>query len=458
MSELEIFSFPYGAYIKLRLEFVLLRDDDLQARIMRIIEGWMIDQKKVWENAVAEAASQGVPEPEEPEYWCTLSYAQIIAQLYKFNTSRGSGKKDKPNGKEVIEGKNNTITRVTVANAMHALIEDHYVLVRANPNAAKEYEASQYSLNIPLIQEHLAHLPKKPMSYLGSNGRINGIPCKDFLHPPENLNSELGHDPRKKSLHPTQNNFTSHVNETHMGDVKKSYNLIDNVVIDLSLDKTIEVDVASLNNQETNTTTTTNLSLSEQLENHEPEEKPTEPDHQLLEAMPWGAKKALRISEKLTKIKYDSQQIELNACKKILDTYKPTEQEYEDAFQKLLKWYQENKRLLCPVDLLSSNKKTGKIRFAELLQEVRHQQTRTSAPEPAKTQTTTGMSQAEAMQLALDIEDQAHDKGINITAHAKDNQTQWVVKVSWGTQRMPLIFSRSFWDEMFLQMTLEGVH
>jgi hypothetical protein len=229
-DETQIFQMPYNNYLKVRLEFVLLRDDDLQARIMRIVESWMIEQKRSWEIVVAEAASQSTPEPPEPEYWVTLSYAQIIAQLYMFNSSRGSGKKDKPNGKEVIEGKNNKITRVTIANAIHALIEDNYLFVRSNPNQSKEYDASQYRLNIPLIQEHLKHLPKNPMSYLGSNGRINGIPCKDFLHPPLELENELGIDPRKKILHP-------HVNEINMGcksdlhgDVKKSDHLIDKVI------------------------------------------------------------------------------------------------------------------------------------------------------------------------------------------------------------------------------------
>ncbi len=210
MSDIEIMEFPYGAFLKVRLEFVLLRDNELEAKIMRIIEGWMIDQKKAWMNACAQAASDGKPEPPEPDYYITLSYAQIIAQLYMFNSSR------KGEGKEVVEGKENSISRRTVSKAMQALTDDKVVFTRPNPNQTKEYDAAQYKLNCPLVQEQMKLLPKNPMGYLGSNGRINGDPCANFSHPPCETVS-----------HPMQNNFTSPCENSAGGDVKNFPTLID---------------------------------------------------------------------------------------------------------------------------------------------------------------------------------------------------------------------------------------
>jgi hypothetical protein len=210
MSDIEIMEFPYGSFLKLRLEFVLLRDNELEAKIMRIIEGWMIEQKKAWLNECAQAASDGKPEPPEPDYFVTLSYAQIIAQLYMFNSSR------KGEGKEVVEGKQNTISRRTVSKAMQALIDDKTIFTRPNPNATKEYDAIQYKLNCPLVQEQMKLLPKNPMSYLGSNGRVDGRPCENFAHPPCEKNS-----------HPMQNGFTSPSENFAHGDVQKNHHLID---------------------------------------------------------------------------------------------------------------------------------------------------------------------------------------------------------------------------------------
>jgi len=231
MSDIEIMEFPYGAFLKVRLEFVLLRDNELEARIMRIIEGWMIDQKKAWMNECTQAASDGKPEPLEPDYYVTLSYAQITAQLYMFNSSR------KGKDKEVVEGKKNSIHRNTITKAMSALIEDNYVITRPNPDKSKEYEATQYTLNLPLIQEHMKLLPKTPMSYLGSNGRIDGIECPDFFKPPKEIpctkfvhgskDAQKTDTPCTKNVHPTHAKSASPSTKKVHGDAQKSSHLID---------------------------------------------------------------------------------------------------------------------------------------------------------------------------------------------------------------------------------------
>lgn len=213
MSEVEIFEFPYGAFLKQRLEFVLLRDDDLQAKIMRVIEYRMIRIKSDWLERVAQAVEEGKPEPPEPDYWITLSYAQITVQLYMFNSSKAK------EGKEIVEGLKNSLSRNTLGKAMRALIDDKYVLTRPNPDKTKEYDATQYRLNRPLIQEHLNRFPKEaklPILYLANNGRLNGDPCTKFLHPPctENLQGDA-------------QNFYMGRKKILQGDVKNSYHLIE---------------------------------------------------------------------------------------------------------------------------------------------------------------------------------------------------------------------------------------
>ena len=231
MSHVEMMEFPYGQFLEVRMEYVLLRDNELEAKIMRIIEGWMVEQKKVWLNKCAQAASDGKQEPPEPDYFVTLSYAQIMSQLYMFNSSR------KGVDKEVVEGKKNSIHRNTITKAMAALIEDKYVITRPNPNKAKEYEATQYTLNLLLIQNHMRLLPKNPMSYLGSNGRIDGVPCPDFFNPPAEIpctkfvhgsrDAQKKETPCTKNVHPTQEKSASPSTKNVQGDAQKSSHLID---------------------------------------------------------------------------------------------------------------------------------------------------------------------------------------------------------------------------------------
>lgn len=115
----------------------------------------------------------------------------------------------------------------------------------------------------------------------------------------------------------------------------------------------------------------TNISLSEQSKNHE------EPEEQPLEAMPWGAEKALKITEKLAESKCKNKPKELAFCVKILEEYQPTEEEYIAAVQRMLKWWNSS---LYPSHLLSENKTTHEIRFSELLNDVRTLQKRNAAP------------------------------------------------------------------------------
>lgn len=172
MNEDDILDYPYNNYLKVRLELVLLRDDELQAKIMRIVEAWMVHQRKQWHLEVAQAAADNKPEPSEPEhYWVTISRSQFIAQLYMFDSARA------------IEGKKNTISKGTLRKALNALIDDKYLITRAQPG--NEFGSTQYTINRPLVQSHMSKLPKNPWSYLGHNGNVPADPVTNFDTPPQ---------------------------------------------------------------------------------------------------------------------------------------------------------------------------------------------------------------------------------------------------------------------------------
>jgi gamma-glutamylcyclotransferase (GGCT)/AIG2-like uncharacterized protein YtfP len=175
-----IMNYPYGTFLMDRLDLILLRDDELQARIMRIIEHEMVKLKAKWQDDKLKAIEKKKPIPPEPEYyWVTLSYAQIIAYLYKFDSAKAP------------KDKKNTISRSTLRKAINALIDDQYLLRKAKPGS--EFGAAQYTLNTKLIEEHMwSRLPKDPWSYLGYNGNVPGEklvpPQAQNLNPPPSKN------------------------------------------------------------------------------------------------------------------------------------------------------------------------------------------------------------------------------------------------------------------------------
>src|SRR5438477_7651362 len=54
MNETTLFDYPYRLFLMERLEFVLLCQDELEAKVLRIVEYEMLKAKEVWQ-ALAEA-------------------------------------------------------------------------------------------------------------------------------------------------------------------------------------------------------------------------------------------------------------------------------------------------------------------------------------------------------------------------------------------------------------------
>jgi hypothetical protein len=89
---------------------------------------------------------------------------------------------------------------------------------------------------------------------------------------------------------------------------------------------------------------------------------------ELLENLPWGAKKALDTTEAIVNTTYTNVDATLRTCQKILDTYHPTEEEYIGVVSKAIVWYEANGRILEPKNLLAYNKE-GRVWFEVFLGE-----------------------------------------------------------------------------------------
>ncbi|GCF10886.1 hypothetical protein [Dictyobacter arantiisoli] len=151
MSDAIIFNYPYNLFLMERLEFVLITQDDLEAKIMRLVEYEMIKKKEKWQAEVTNAIEAKIAPSEEPkEYWCQLSHAQIIGKLYKFDAAKVGGKHPL------------SISKATIRKALNNIVEKGWLLTRTAPD--DEFGAPQYTLNRQAIQTAMNELPKDPFS------------------------------------------------------------------------------------------------------------------------------------------------------------------------------------------------------------------------------------------------------------------------------------------------------
>jgi hypothetical protein len=163
MSEAILFEYPYNLFLMQRLEFVILTQDELEAKIMRIVEYEMVKQKEAWQNRVAQAIEAKKTPPKEPKvYWVRLSYAQVIGKLYKFDSAKVGAKHPL------------SLSKGTLRKAITSLIEKGFLFMRSKPG--EEFGAPLYTLNRDLIQQAMRELPKDPFSVFFIGGGTNFEP------------------------------------------------------------------------------------------------------------------------------------------------------------------------------------------------------------------------------------------------------------------------------------------
>ncbi|GCE50574.1 hypothetical protein EI42_04396 [Thermosporothrix hazakensis] len=146
MERTSLFRFPYGVFLMVRLEYVLLTRNELEAQILRVLEGELEYQRQRWRQEAAAIQRIGRAVPPEPSGWVRLSQAQLLSRLYKFDTAKVGGARQPL-----------SMSKTTLRRALKRLTERGYVQVRQEPG--DPLGRARYQLQVEAIQQALDALP-----------------------------------------------------------------------------------------------------------------------------------------------------------------------------------------------------------------------------------------------------------------------------------------------------------
>lgn len=131
----KLLTFPHAAYLMVRLDYMLICETELEAKILRIIEMFVDEErKKLYKDVVNDG-----PMPEEHEVkiskdlWVSISFRSFMYELYGTVTSE-----------------------TTLKKAIHALTKKQFIATRYQPKS--RYDAPEYQMNIDVIQGELDKL------------------------------------------------------------------------------------------------------------------------------------------------------------------------------------------------------------------------------------------------------------------------------------------------------------
>lgn len=127
----KLFNYPHNAFLMIRFEFVVICQDELEAKLLRIIESYVDEERKrIYAEMVNASKSPITPDQVveiEKDIWVPISHRLFMNDLFGVVTSA------------------NTIKR-----ALQSLISKHLIFTRFSPQ--QRYDAPEYRLNTTLIQ------------------------------------------------------------------------------------------------------------------------------------------------------------------------------------------------------------------------------------------------------------------------------------------------------------------
>lgn len=150
-------TFPFGSFLMLRLEYVLLTGNELEAKILRLIEKRMDDERRRRYQAQMNTLPSGTKETSAvldipKNVWVPISHALFLYDLYG-----------------TVQSEN------TLKRALASLLKKQLILARKGQG---RYAPTEYQLNLEKIEEEFA-----AMSAQGRAGYQQMIPSSnDPLH------------------------------------------------------------------------------------------------------------------------------------------------------------------------------------------------------------------------------------------------------------------------------------
>lgn len=135
----KLLNLPYGSYLMVRLDYVIICGNELEAKILRIIEMYMEDERRILYKELLNDPKNAI-EPEATvevtkDVWAAISHRLFKNDLYDQDMSE------------------NTLRR-----ALKSLVKKRFIRVR--DDRTKRYEAPKYQINTDVVQGELDTLSK----------------------------------------------------------------------------------------------------------------------------------------------------------------------------------------------------------------------------------------------------------------------------------------------------------
>lgn len=135
-----LLTFPFGSFLMLRLEYVLLTDNELEAKILRLIEKRMDDERRRRYQSQMNKLLPGTKESRTvldipKNVWVPISHALFLYDLYG-----------------LVQSEN------TLKRALSSLLKKELILVRKGQG---HYASTEYQLNLEKIAQEFAAMSEQ---------------------------------------------------------------------------------------------------------------------------------------------------------------------------------------------------------------------------------------------------------------------------------------------------------